>query len=143
MAVPLLALGPHVFEIAPLNFQALDRQTEALWPSIPRFGNAPGRQFVGYGENPVTISGLLFPEEFGGRMEFEAIRATQAAATPVMMVGWATAGAAGRVFGKVVILSVTDTQSIISASGQGRKLEYTIEVAPHGDGSGGSLGIFR
>jgi len=143
MAVPLLALGAHIFEIAPLNFQALDRQTEALWPSVPRFGNAPGRQFVGYGENPVTISGLLFPEEFGGRGEFEALRATQAAALPVMMVGWAAAGTAGRVFGKVVILSISDTQSIISANGQGRKLEYTIEVAPHGDSSGGSLGIFR
>ena len=142
MSAPLLALGPHIFEIAPLNFQALERQTEALWPTVARFGQAPGRQFVGFGENRVTITGLLYPEEFGGRSEFEDIRATQAAARPVMMVGWGASGSAGRVFGKVVILSISDAQSIIARSGQGRRLEYMIEVAPH-EGAGGSLGLFR
>ena len=66
MSAPLLALGPHIFEIAPLNFQALERQTEALWPTVARFGQAPGRQFVGFGENRVTITGLLRPSEPGG-----------------------------------------------------------------------------
>ncbi|WP_425086982.1 phage tail protein [Stappia sp.] len=141
MAVPLLALGRHVFEILPLNFQSIERETEARWPAVERFGRAPGRQFTGIGENPVTITGLLYPEEFGGRDEFEAIRATQMAATPVMMVGW-TAETAGRVFGRVVIQRVFDTQSIISRAGQGRKLEFSIEVAPHaGDGAPG--GLFR
>ena len=58
--MPLLALGPHVFEIAPLNFQAIDRETTVKWPAIPRFGGRPGRQMTGYGEDPITISGMLF-----------------------------------------------------------------------------------
>lgn len=138
--MPLLALGPHVFEIAPLNFQEIQRTTEAKWPAIDRFGGAPGRQFTGYGENPVTISGLLFPEEMGGRAEYEAIRATQAAKRPVTMVGWSTETAA-RVFGRVVILRVSDTQSFISRAGQGRRIEYEIDVAPH-LGGGGRVGLF-
>ncbi|WP_321334870.1 phage tail protein [Breoghania sp.] len=139
MSQPLLALGPHIFTIAPLNFQSIERETEACWPSIPRFGTAPGRQFTGFGEDPITISGLLFPEEMGGRDAYESVRATQAAAQPVLMVGWATASAA-RVFGRVVILRISDTQSIISREGQGRRVEYEIEVAPYLDN--GRLGLF-
>ena len=88
----------------------------------------------------MTISGLLFPDEMGGRDDYEAIRATQAAATPVMLVGWATVSAA-RIYGRVAILKVTDTQSIISREGYGRKLSFDIEVAPVPDG-GGRIGLF-
>ncbi len=140
--MPLLALGPHIFEIAPLNFQEIERETEALWPAIPRFGNRPGRQFTGYGEDKIRISGLLYPDELGGRQEFEAIRATQAAATPVLMVGWAVAsGTAARVYGRVVILRVSDRQSSINRQGYGRRLQFDIEVAPY-SGGGSPVGIF-
>ncbi len=140
--MPLLALGPHVFEIAPLNFQQIERTTIAKWPAIARFGAAPGRQFTGYGEDPITISGLLYPDELGGRTEFEAIRATQKAAVPVTMMGWAAAtGTAARIYGLVVILSVSDTQTSINRAGAGRKLAFDIEVAPAG-GGGKPVGLF-
>ncbi|PRA87910.1 phage tail protein [Ochrobactrum sp. MYb29] len=142
MGMPLLALGPHVFEIAPLNFQEIERSTKTLWPTISRFGGRPGRQFTGYGEDSISISGLLFPDEMGGREEYEAIRATQAAAQPVLMLGWATAlSMAASLFGRVVILNIQDTQSIINRQGFGRKIEFSIEVAPyHGDGK--PVGLF-
>lgn len=37
----LLALGSHVFEIAPLNFQQLMRETTVKFPAIARFGQRP------------------------------------------------------------------------------------------------------
>lgn len=139
---PLLALGPHVFEIAPLNFQEIVRDTEIKWPSISRFGGRPGRQFTGYGEDPITISGLLYPEELGGRDEFEAIKVTAKSATPVIMMGWSsTIATAAKVFGRVVILRVGDTQTAISRSGQARRISYDIEVAPF-PGDGKPVGLF-
>lgn len=142
MGTPLLGLGPHIFEIAPLNFQEIERVTETLWPSISRFGGRPGRQFTGYGDDRITISGLLYPDEVGGRSEYEAIRVTQAAAQPVTMMGWAIGlSTAASVFGRVVILSVGDTQSAINRQGYGRRIEFSIEVAPfHGDGK--PVGLF-
>jgi phage protein U len=140
--MPLLALGPHVFEIAPLNFREIERRTEARWPAIPRFGGRPGRQFAGYGEDPIEISGTLYPHELGGRDELEAVRATQAAARPVVMLGWDSAGGfRARVFGRVVILSVRDRQTAIDGYGLGRRLAYQIEVAPAG-GDGRPVGLF-
>jgi len=138
---PLLALGPHIFEIAPLNFQRIERETEVKWPAIARFGGRPGRQMTGFGEDPIRISGLLFPEEFGGREEFEALRATQLAARPVIMAGWALTGSAARIFGRVVILRVRDVQDSINRDGFGRRLAFDIEVAPVSDG-GKPIGLF-
>ena len=139
---PLLALGPHIFEIAPLNFQEIERDTEAKWPAISRFGGRPGRQFTGSGEDPITISGLLFPEELGGRDEFEAIRTTQRAAKPVLLVGWSVAvSTAAQIFGRVVILRIRDRQTVISRSGHGRRLSFDIEVAPF-PGDGKPVGLF-
>ncbi|WP_336800673.1 phage tail protein [Kaistia sp. MMO-174] len=138
----LMALGPHVFEVLPLNYQELERTTEAIWASVPRLGARPARQFVGYGDDILRISGVLFPEALGGRSAFEAIRATQAAADPVALVGFGTASV-GRVWGRVIILSVHDRQESIGGNGAGEILNYEIDVAPYGDGPGASLfGLF-
>lgn len=139
---PLLALGPHIFEIAPLNYQEISRDTEAKWPAINRFGSRPGRQFTGYGEDTIVISGLLFPDELGGREEFEAIRLTQKAAKPILMMGWSSAvKTAAQLFGRVVILRVGDTQSAIGRHGMGRKVSFDIEVAPVPE-DGKPVGLF-
>jgi len=137
----LLALGPHIFSIAPLSFQALDRETTVKWAAISRFAGRPGRQMTGYGEDPILISGLLFPEELGGREELEALRATQRSAVPVTMAGWAGSGTAANIYGLVVILAIRDQQTSINRDGHGRRISYEIEVAPLG-ASGRPVGLF-
>lgn len=139
--MPLLSLGPHVFEIAPLNFQQIVRTTEAKWPAIARFGTYPARQFTGFGEDTITISGLLFPDEMGGRSEYEAIRLTQRAARPVPMMGWGGQGMSALLFGLVVIVTVSDQQTSINRDGQGRRLAYDVDVAPF-HGAGKPIGLF-
>lgn len=137
----LLALGPHIFEILPLNYQRLERETNAVWASVPRFGAEAARQFTGLGDDSFRIDGLLFPHEFGGRAEYEAIRATQRSGLPVMMAGLGTATAV-RIFGLVVILNVSDEQTHIGRDGQGRVLSFSIELAPYGGILGGIGGFF-
>ncbi len=143
MSAPLLALGPHIFQITELNFQSIKRVTAAKWPALSRFGTYPGRQFTGFGEDSVTIEGLLFPDEFNDREHYEALRATQAAKKPVALMGWALGtGVAAEVLGQVVILEIEDTQTSISRTGQGRKIEYAISLAPF-HGGGKPIGLFR
>jgi hypothetical protein len=130
MSQPLLALGDHIFEILPLNYQRIERETVAKWPAIARFGQRAARQFTGLGEDQLVISGLMCPEEFGGRDEYEAIRVTQGAGQPVMMAGMASWSSA-RIFGRVVILTVSDAQHEIAPNGQGQILEFSVTVAPY------------
>jgi len=134
----LLALGPHIFEIVGLNYQKLERESQAVWPAIKRFGGHAARQFTGLGPDSQTVNGLLFPDEFGGRGEYEAIRATQSRGSPVMMVGFSGA-TLGRVFGLVIIETVSDTQFHIDRSGAGKQLEFSVTVSPYGGSAFGGL----
>lgn len=139
---PLLSLGPHIFQVTELNYQSLKRKTEAKWPAISRFGGRPGRQFTGFGEDTITIDGLLFPEEFNDSEQFEALRVTQAAGKPVSMMGWALGeGMAAELFGRVVILTIEDDQTRIGRSGRGQRIEYSIALAPF-SGEGKPIGLF-
>lgn len=141
--MPLLALGPHKFEIAPMSFQQLEDETIAEWKSIGRFGGRPGWQFTGFGEDPIRISGLLYPDELGGRDAIDALRETQRQKAPVLMVGWSTdERAAAKVFGRVAIRSIRRTQTNIDAFGQGRKIAYDIGLVPIGDEAGAAAGWF-
>ena len=80
------------------------------------------------------MSGLLYPDELGGRAEFEAVRATQKRARPVTMMGWSLEDSSKvEVWGQVLILSIRDTQTRLNDRGHGRKLSFEIEVAPVGD----------
>ena len=59
----------------------------------------------------MTIEGLLFPEEFNDFEKYEALRVTQAAGRPISMMGWAVGGGmAADLFGRVIILTIEDTQ---------------------------------
>jgi len=125
----ILAIGPHIFEILPLSLQKISETTKANWPASQRFGR---------GEDELSIEGLYFDEEWGGHADYLALKATQAAGEPVEVIGWAVAGAAS-VFGTAVILEVGAEHSHIAASGIGRKVEFTVKLAPFGGDSGGGL----
>nr|WP_274609867.1 phage tail protein [Rhodobium orientis] len=135
-------MGPHIFDIMPLNYQRLEAEVSANWPAIPHFGSRPGAQLTGFGENPITISGLLFPQEFGGRTELEAVKTTLSAGKPVSLIGWAGfTGTAASVFGMVVLLRISTSDEEIGQDGLGREVSYEIEVKPK-PGLSGRWGLF-
>jgi phage protein U len=130
---PILALGPHVFEILPLSLQQLDEVTRAKWPAVSRFGRAPARQYTGRGEDSLRVEGLIFNEEFGGFEDYLALKQTQRQPEPVDMIGWGSASGYARVFGPVVLLEVGATHEYLGTSGVGRKISFHVVVAPFGD----------
>lgn len=137
--IPVLAIGPHIFETLPLSLQKISEATTANWPATKRFGVGPARQFTGRDEDSFEIEGLYFDQEFGGHAEYLALKATQAAGEPVELIGWAASGIAASVFGTVVILEVAATHSHIHFNGIGRKVEFNVKLAPFG-GDGGPFG---
>lgn len=141
--MPLLALGPHKFELEPLNFQDLEDEFEVKWPAISRFGGRPARQMTGDGEDPIRITGLLWPHEVpDSREALEAVIRTQKAKRPVLMMRWASdAGMRAQVDGLVVILRISRQQSKFGTSGNSRRLDYDIEIAPIPAASGKPVGL--
>lgn len=131
--MPLLALGKCKFEIGKLDLQALDEEIEVKWPAVARFGGRPGRQHTGFGEDPIHVGGLLYPEEIGGRAEYEKLKATAKAARPVTMVSWSTVmDNEATIWGQYVILRVSGGHTKFGPDGRSRKIAFDVEIAPVG-----------
>ncbi|TCR70534.1 phage tail protein [Bosea sp. BK604] len=136
---PVLAIGPHIFETLPLSLQEISERTKMNWPATKRFGVGPARQFTGRDDDSFEIEGVYYDQEWGGHAEYLALKATQAAGRPVELLGWSAGGFAASVFGTVVILEVGADHKHIHDNGIGRKVEFSVKLAPFG-GDGGPFG---
>lgn len=61
----LLTLGMFVFGMDRLNFHELERQISWKHGKSPRFGIRDAGQFLGPGDETITLTGLLVPEIAG------------------------------------------------------------------------------
>lgn len=136
MSLPLLALGPHRFQIDRLNFQKFTEEFGVETASMKHFGHAPGVQVVGFSDDAKSISGLLFPEEFGDRSDIDAITMTIRAMQPVPLLSWAAGGTfAALVHGRFIIKNIKKDHDYFNSFGQSCRISYSIDVVPfHADG---------
>lgn len=119
----MMNFGSFQFSVRTAAYQELNRHTEYNWPSQQRFGKRPSSQFVGIGEETITLPGIIYPEYRGGFHQIEAMRTMASSGTPLMMVD-----GNGVIMGKWVIVSVDEKQSTFAAFGAPRKMEFTLNL---------------
>ena len=119
----MLALGMFVFMRQTLPYQTLQRDAEYRWPSNSRVGKRDAFQFLGVGEENITLAGVLYPELTGGRMTMTTIRlmAEEGRAWPLL-------DGTGMIYGMYVINSVSDTGSVFFSDGTARKIDFTLTL---------------
>jgi hypothetical protein len=124
----LMALGDFRFSLSTAAHQTLARKTAWRWEAVERVGRRPARQYLGPGDDTITLSGVQFTAWRGGTGQVEAMRAQAAKGTPLALVD-----GEGNVFGLWVILSVDESQSGFIAGGLPRKQEWTLSLAAYGE----------
>ncbi len=133
----MAALGIFVFAIDTLAYQELRRTTEWRHPSNSRVGARPARQFVGQGDDKMTLSGLQAPEHFGDRKAIDKLREMGDRGAAYALVN-----GAGEIFGAWVIESVEETGTLFIREGIARRVEFTISLCrvddQRADPSGGA-----
>ena len=119
----MLALGMFVFMRQTLPYQTLQRDAEYRWPSNSRVGKRDAFQFLGVGEEKITLAGVLYPEVTGGRMTMTTIRlmAEEGRAWPLL-------DGTGMIYGVYVINNVSDTGSVFFSDGTARKIDFTLTL---------------
>ena len=119
----MLALGMFVFMRQTLPYQTLQRDAEYRWPSNSRVGKRDAFQFLGVGEEKITLAGVLYPEVTGGRMTMTTIRlmAEEGRAWPLL-------DGTGMIYGMYVINNVSDTGSVFFSDGTARKIDFTLTL---------------
>ncbi|WP_145530107.1 phage tail protein [Yersinia alsatica] len=119
----MLALGMFIFMRQTLPYQNFQRNAEYRWPSNSRVGQRDAFQFLGIGEEKITLGGVLYPELTGGKITMTTLRlmAEEGRAWPLL-------DGSGTIYGMYVINNVSETDSVFFADGTPRKIDFTLTL---------------
>lgn len=125
----MMSLGQFVFSLPTLAYQKLQRATEWRHAKNPRVGARAASQFVGPGDDNITLDGVLMPEVAGKYSSLDTLRdmADQGAA-------WSMVDGNGVVYGAWVIVRLNETGTLFFKDGTPRRKEFTIELLRVDDG---------
>ena len=123
-----MALGAYRFSLDTSAYQQLQRNTQYRWSTQNRLQRRPAQQFVGQGSDALTLSGVIYPEHKGGFTQLEAMRAQAGLGQPLVLVD-----GLGIIWGRWVITSVEETQTVFLQNGQPKKIEFQLQLTRYGE----------
>lgn len=120
----MMTLGMFIFELASLPYQDLQRKTQWRHPSVARFGARPAMQYVGQGEDTISLSGTLYGGVIGSYGSLAQIRDMADSGDAYTMVS-----GTGEVMGEWVITSLDEKRSVFFVDGMARKADFTLSLS--------------
>ncbi|AOE85842.1 phage tail protein [Pseudomonas sp. TCU-HL1] len=119
----MMALGMFVFGLPTLAYQELQRQTDWRHPSTSRVGAPPARQFLGRGDDQITLPGVLVPELCGALLSLDTLRVMADTGK-----AWPLVEGTGRIYGLWVIESLSETRTLFFQDGAARRIEFSLHL---------------
>lgn len=119
----MMAYGMFVFSLGTTAYQELQRQTSWRQTGQGRVGARPARQFLGPGEDTITLTGTLLPQFTGGQMHLDHLRtmANQGAAWPLIE-------GTGTYYGLYVIESMSERKSHQMRDGAAQQIQFDLTL---------------
>ena len=139
----MMGLGGVRFAVDPLNFSELERSFAYRWEPQNRLGRRPAQQFLGPGEETITLKGTIYPNHpafAGGLTELNNMRARSAQG--VFFNLGARIGGRGVALGRWCVKNIRDAQSYFHPNGLPSKVEFTIELVAYGEDGSSALSFF-
>jgi phage protein U len=131
----MMALGMFIFSLETLVYQELQRQTEWRHGSTSRIGTNPARQFLGRGDDSITLPGVLLPALAGTPLSLDTLRYMADTGK-----AWPLVEGTGRILGIWVIESINESRTLFFQDGAARRIEFTIALKRIDDGRVDLLG---
>lgn len=119
----MMILGMMVFVRQTLPYQTMKHDSDYRWASGSRIGTRPSQQFLGVGDETITLTGELRPEITGGVISLFALKvmAEQGRAWPLFSGN-------GIPYGMFVIAKVNATHTDLLQNGTARKISFDITL---------------
>jgi phage protein U len=119
----LYSVGTITIDTRPFSADDVDRTGSADFAVKPLIGALPGREFMGEGDEKITISGQLLPSKVGGLTELEALHEMRRGGQrlPVMRGD-------GKMFGWFVIQDIREGHSDLLRDGVGFVVKHSISL---------------
>jgi len=119
----MMALGNFVFSLPTLVYQQLERSCSWRHASTERIGVRAASQYLGPGEESITLGGVLAPELACDPAELETLREIADEGEPQALVS-----GSGTVFGAYVITSLSETGTLFFSDGTPRRIEFDLKL---------------
>ncbi|WP_303703014.1 phage tail protein [Brevundimonas naejangsanensis] len=119
----MMALGLFVFDLPTLTYDQLQRRTSWRHAFGERVGARPAGQFLGEGDDDITLTGRLAPIAFGDAGSLDDLRTMGKSGE-----AWPLVDGAGRVYGAFVITGLDETQRAIMDNGVARISDFTLSL---------------
>ena len=119
----LLTLGMFLFGIDSAAYDHLRRRWSWRHGTSERFGARPASQYLGPGEDAITLAGRLVPEVAGQFVALQILRTMADTGDDYPLVD-----GLGRVLGHFRIVALEEDQLAIMAGGLPRGVDFTIDL---------------
>ncbi|MFI8682299.1 phage tail protein [Brevundimonas diminuta] len=119
----LMNLGMFVFDLPTLTYNQLSRRSAWRHATSDRVGARPAGQFVGPGDDNVTLTGMLAPIAFGDPGSLDELRRMADTGE-----AWPMLDGAGRNYGAFVITALDETQKSILDNGVPRISDFSVTL---------------
>lgn len=119
----MMAYGMFVFALGTAPYQELQRQTAWRHEAQGRVGRRPARQYLGPGDDTITLTGTLLPHFTGGQQNLDQLRAMadEGAAWPLIEGN-------GTYYGLFVIESLQETKSHQMRDGSAQRIAFSLTL---------------
>ncbi len=106
-----------------LPYSEMQQTIDYRWPTNSRVGQRASAQFIGVGDEKITLSGELRPEITGGAISMLTIKllADEGRAWPLI-------GGNGTIFGMYVIENYSSTSSEFYSDGAASKIMFSLNL---------------
>jgi uncharacterized protein len=132
----LFQIGPVTLDVFPYNVDSVERDAAGDWAHKHLVGRLRGAEFVGEGEDRLTLRGQILPTKIGGLDDLAAMHGLRVAGSPVIVVR-----GDGAVLGWYAIDHVRESHELLAANGVGQVIRHEVRlfrVNPQ-DGAAASL----
>jgi phage protein U len=130
----MMKLGDFTFSVELAAYNQFRRNTSYRWPAQERINRIANLQFVGPGEETVTLAGAYFPQVTGRYAVMDDLRELAAQGKPQLLVG-----GLGHVFGYFVIERVEDSANLFLKNGIPKQVEFSLELKKYGEKADGTV----
>lgn len=126
----LMRLGGFRFSLHTAAYQQLHRVTGYRWNSQERVGRLPGQQYLGPGEDTITLSGVIYADFQANNpiARLNAMRAEAGMGKPLMLVD-----GTGHIWQRWVIQQIEETQRTLFPDGSPRLVEFRLQLSRYGE----------
>lgn len=121
--MPLAALGLFVFELPSASFDEIIRRTDWRYAAGARVGARDAYQFVGPGDDTLSIPGSIYPEAIGSYGAIDTLRAMAEEGEAYQFVE-----GTGRVLGSFVITALDERSSTFLDNGVPRRKDFQLDL---------------